>query len=111
MMSGDGMLATGSADWRGKIGSGAAYVTHSFAAVIIGSFSFITALSWNAAIQNTIQERFPTPRDGAKKAAYSVYYAVGITLLTLVLLYLSSKMNRGKGLHVPMENFYMGAPA
>lgn len=88
---------------------GITYVSHTFLAVILGSLSFVCALSWNSAIQNTIQMRFPEPADKKSRAQYSVYSAVGLTIATIALIYAVSFFNGGKDLNVPLEKYYMGA--
>lgn len=91
-----------------RVYSGLTYVGHTFTSFILGSLSFVCALSWNSAIQNSIQMRFPEPADKKSRAEYSLYSAIGLTIATIVLIYASSFLNHGKGLNVPLERYYMG---
>ena len=90
--------------WRGlaeQVYGEATQFTYSFFAVVVGAFSFACALAWNSALQQTIEASFPAPQDTHKKARYSFFSAVAITLFTLMLVAISQHLNKGKGLALP----------
>ena len=89
-----------------KIESGAASLSHSFISIIIGAFALTSALTWNDSIKNALELWFPTPDDQRYKVINNLKIAVALTLITVLLVWTTGKLNKGKGISIPLANYY-----